>query len=467
MDVIKADFVVVGGGSGGVGAALTAARACQEKKVVLVEKNSVLGGTSTICGVNSWEPGIGGMAGLHKEIASKLLSIPKSAFTIRGSHKPTPEEPWGSYDSIRLCQYEDSLQRSGNPKGGAARFRFEPMAMSRVMRDMLLEAGVTIMTETLLTGVSHSKDRITSVICSTPQDTIKIEADHFADCTADIVLCRMAGCRTAIGEDPQSMFNEDGAPVEASNQLNGATLTFRLTPCEKGYRDKASGWIYKTEAVDWINSEYKAVSYPSFYPCGDIVINMLPTLEGADYWWGSHAELMKKATARVLIYWEYLQNKYPYYDAYRLQYIFPQMGVRESYRLRGRYILTGNDLLASFLHQPKRDEIVAFGDHPIDVHGKGHKRINELTLPYGVPYSSMLPKEYDNLIVACRGGSFSHIAGAACRLSRMMLAMGEAAGTASAMLNRGEGYSQIELSELRTRLKIRQTEDMIAGRWEI
>lgn len=464
---LKADFAVIGGGSGGVGTALTAARMCPDKKVVLVEKNSILGGTSTVCGVNNWEPGIGGMSELHKEIAERLLDIPEAAFTVRGSHTPTPKEPWGGYKAMKQCPYGDSLQRSGNPKGGAARFRFEPMAMARVMRDMLLEAGVTIIAEALLIDVSYAKDTITSVTCSTAHDTLKIEASHFADCTADIVLCRMAGCDAAIGEDPSSMFGEEDAPEEATNKLNGATMSFRLTPCEKGYRDKVSDWVYNTNAPEWINKKSKAVSYPSFYPNGDIFINMLPTMEGEDYWWSSHHERIKKAYSRVLVYWEYLQNEYSFYDGFQLKYIFPQMGVRESYRLLGRYVLTGNDLRASFLHQPKKDEIIAFGDHPIDVHGKSHKKIQELDSPYGIPYSSMLSREFDNLIIACRGASFSHIAGGACRLSRTMLAMGEAAGAATSMTGVGVGYGDIDLKKLRTRLKIKQTEEMISERWDI
>ena len=57
----------------------------------------------------------------------------------------------------------------------------------------------------------------------------------------------------------------------------------------------------------------------------------------------------------------------------------------------------------------------------------------EVREPYGIPYRCLLPKGVDNLLVACRGASFSSIAASSCRLSRTMMALGHAAGTACAL----------------------------------
>lgn len=71
-------------------------------------------------------------------------------------------------------------------------------------------------------------------------------------------------------------------------------------------------------------------------------------------------------------------------------------------------------------------------DHAIDVHGEGGGA-TELEEPYGIPYDCLLPQEYDNLIVACRGAGFSHIAASSCRLSRTMIGLCHAAGLATAL----------------------------------
>lgn len=174
---------------------------------------------------------------------------------------------------------------------------------------------------------------------------------------------------------------------------------------------------------------HNTVSCFNLYPNGEINVNMLPTVKGSDY-------IKLKASADevcrrlVYSYWNRLQNDYGM-SGYKFMYLFPMPGIRESYRLKGRYVLTENDLLTGFEHQARRDEIISLANHARDTHGSGG--CNELENPYGIPFSCMLPKEYDNLYVCCRGASFSHIAASSARLSRTMLSLGEAAAHAVIM----------------------------------
>ena len=57
----------------------------------------------------------------------------------------------------------------------------------------------------------------------------------------------------------------------------------------------------------------------------------------------------------------------------------------------------------------------------------------EVMQPYGIPFRCLLPAEIDNLAIACRGASFSSVAASSCRLSRTMMQLGQAAGTAAAL----------------------------------
>jgi hypothetical protein len=101
--------------------------------------------------------------------------------------------------------------------------------------------------------------------------------------------------------------------------------------------------------------------------------------------------------------------------------------------LLGRHVLTEHDLDAGLTGQT-HDDIITIADHCKDTHGADvHHRDRNLKQPYGVPFRSLLPREIDNLAVACRGASLSSIAASSCRLSRTMMQLGQAAGTGVAL----------------------------------
>jgi len=74
-ETVRCELAVIGGGSGGFGAALAAAR--RGVDVVLVERSDRLGGNSVRGGVNIWEPGLGG-TGFPFEIYRRLKREPKA-----------------------------------------------------------------------------------------------------------------------------------------------------------------------------------------------------------------------------------------------------------------------------------------------------------------------------------------------------------------------------------------------------
>ena len=74
--------------------------------------------------------------------------------------------------------------------------------------------------------------------------------------------------------------------------------------------------------------------------------------------------------------------------------------------------------------------------------------------PYGIPYRCLIPKGFRNLFVACRGAGFSSLAASSCRLSRTMVQLGQAAGTAAAIAHaRGLDLPEVPAGELRDRLR--------------
>lgn len=433
MEHIKTQAVVCGGGSAGFAAAYTLAKG--GIKVVLIEKNKGVGGTSVFAGVNCWEPGVAS-GNIHRELFSALSKIPNAAAvskTIPNSQLFFPESnvcdfsrcPWGLSVKDPESDYCDTLKRCISLTGGKAenyrRFQFEPKCMAEVMMSFLKKYSTAVLTETEFISSVQSGERITEIIVSHKGHEIKINADWFIDATGDILLARDAGCDTAIGTEAKDEYNEPSASKKDPTDINGISYVFRITKTnDPKYKD------FLPESAPYTEN---TISCFNLYPNGDINVNMLPTVKGSEYIkLGKNADEVCRAL--VYSYWNKLQKDYGM-SGYKFMYLFPMPGIRESYRLKGRYVLCENDLLAGSEHQSRRDEIIAIADHARDTHGSGG--CNELENPYGIPFSCLVPKEYDNLYVACRGASFSHIAASSARLSRTMLALGEAAANAVIM----------------------------------
>jgi hypothetical protein len=174
------------------------------------------------------------------------------------------------------------------------------------------------------------------------------------------------------------------------------------------------------------------VAQINHYPNGDLNVNMLPTMDGAEFLRRGYPEALAECQRRVRAHWHHLQTNYAEFREFRLHSVAPALGIRETRRVLGEYVLTQHDLLAGLSGQQHPD-IICIADHSMDTHG-GHRHASgELREPYGVPYRCLIPQGQRNLLIACRAASFSSIAASSCRLSRTMMQLGQAAGTAAAL----------------------------------
>jgi hypothetical protein len=452
MEKIKADLCIIGGGSGGFGAAIRAARQSRNRlSIVVVEQSGFLGGTSTIGGVNCWEPCISG-PGIHNELYGSLSSNPMYAGMGTYTRFGDPKGYWwGMLEIDRDMPYTRGLRRKWT-----GRFCFEPEAMSLEMENLLFACSrLKIMYHTVFTDATFNGGRIRSVVVYSAEDKkyLEIEAALFIDCSGEIVLARACGCKTAIGEDARAEYNEPSAKETPGSNMNGVTQLFRVSPCEEPHVDSLPGWVENIGAREWAYGKKPDVNINS-YPNGDLSFNILPVMEGNEYHRLPVDQRYLICRSRALMYWNVYQREVPGFDRYTFKLFSPKIGVRESYRLVGKYVLTEQDVRAGYIKQNRKEEIIAFCDHALDNHSDG-EGLEEIQLPYGVPFSSLLANEAENLAVACRGASFSHIAASTCRLSRVMIAIGEAAGTAAAIaFENNKGFHEVDVGKLRSILKI-------------
>ena len=442
METERYDLIVVGGGSGGIGAALAGARL--GLSVLLVEKGDRLGGTAVRGGVHCWEMGAGG-TGIPFDMYRRLKRIPEGAGIYSyGRHMSwwDPEkEPYRYPGGERVIdperRYIDTLQRHGAP--GLRHDRefsrrmwhgvpFEPDEYARVAEEMLAETGCCrVLKETAFVEVEAEGGWVRSMRLD---DGRIVSGDAYVDSTAGGLLCQGCGCRVLSGQEARATFGEPGAPDQANERRNGATLIYRVTAVDvPGVEPLPEG---VPEACWW--RETFPVASNNHYPNGDLNVNMLPTMEGEELAGLEYGTAYEECRRRVLAHWHYLQREYEEFRGFRLGWIAPALGVREAPRVVCERMLTENDVRAGFARQRDAD-LICIADHALDTHGRstGRQGCSELETPYGVPFRCLIPRGFANLLVACMSAGFSSIAASSCRLSRTMMQLGQAAGTAAAL----------------------------------
>lgn len=437
---IKTDVVIIGAGSGGFGAAYKLAT--EGIDALIIDKNEGFGGTSVFAGVNCWEPGVS-RQGVHQKLADILLNkyacsinrtVPnhnvEKDFYKKGfcpdldfKKQDFSKFPFG-LNVIVGGNYDETLFRS--LKMGSfleqRRFQFIPEEMSRAMMSLVSPYGnLKTAFNSVYLGCNREGDRITSIIFKSGNTEYEVSAKYFIDCSAEIALAKDAGCETSVGSEGKEKYGEPSSGPADPNGLNGVTYLFQAVR------------VKDRDHIDDIPDEYKCFDYGGWpgcvcqinvYPDSTLSVNMLPTMSGSEY-----VRLKDKADricrARVYKCWNRLQHSG--LRGWHLSRIFPMPGIREGHRLVGSYVLTEHDVRKGYKEQAKRDEFIAFADHALDIHGEGCL-MRELEQPYGIPFSCTTASNCENLFVACRGASFSHVAASSCRLSRTMMSIGEGVG---------------------------------------
>jgi len=415
-ETLTCDVCVVGGGSGGIGAALAASRAGVE--TILVEKNQFLGGTSAAAWVHSWGPSVGG-GGIPKEIF-KRMKVHPCAVSVRDYSR---------------CE----------PRIGGVSVCWEPFIFNIVVTGMLRETGKCRM---LLGGTFIKSEvenrRIKEIQVKNGSARVKVRSRIFIDSTADGDLSISSGCLFRMGEEPKSEFNEPSAPKKAGMRLNSITLIYRIRPTDK----RQVPFLPEGAGVSENLKKTALLKCPN----GDYLVNAVDMIpEGHDLFTKGYAEVMDEAMKKIILNFYYLQTEKGF-ENYVIVGVAPELGVRESRRIVGEYTLNENDILRG-KGKCKHDDIIAVTDHAIDIHGASHMLHEVPNGPYGIPYRCLIPRWCDNLLVASRAASFSHIAASSARLSRTMMTLGQAAGNAAAIAIKSKrDLRNINIKELREKL---------------
>jgi hypothetical protein len=321
---------------------------------------------------------------------------------------------------------------------------YDPSLLALVLDRLAIEAGATCLFNATLVGACVESAKVRAVEVAARGGRFWLEGHSFIDCTGDAELCVLAGAET-MGGDAEGVHQPmtlrfSMANIDLEQLRKGAPEILRLD--EGGYLECGYGEAKESPLGPRV---YKAVEdgvlaeddlgYFQFFTVNgrprELAFNAprIGDLDPLDPFQMSRAyqigrEKIHRISSFVRTYLPGCQDAY-------VGVIAPMMGIRESRRAVGDYVLSDED----HLECRKFADVIARNRYPIDIHLK--TGIDYRKFPPGewhdVPYRSLVVKGFDNLWVAGRCLSATFVAQSAVRIQPVCRAMGEAAGVAAAL----------------------------------
>ena len=397
----ETEVLVIGGGSAGVAAAVAAAR--NGTKVILVERLGYLGGLATgglIILLLTLDDGRGRqvIGGLCQEVTDRIAK--------RGAAYFPPKSEWGSEDEALVRRD----QRWGLVWGhGPHRVRYsvayDPEEFKFALNQMVEEAKVRLLLHAYACDAIVENNRVTGV-------TFQSKSGRFA------ILAKVVIDASGDGD----IFTSAGAAYESEEVLPWLWFTMGGVKNPEAAID-AGGWFFHTLGEGRVLLPWGAT---------ERITRKIDATKPEDL---TYAEL--ECRKRVMEEVDRLRREIPGFANAHLCHIADQLGITESRRLVGTYMLGRDDV-----DTPCEDVIAITG------HWTKYEAL------YYIPYRSLLPKEFSNLLVAGRCISVDHRVHHATKEIPPCIATGEAAGTAAALAVRSSIEPQyVDVKLLQQRLE--------------
>ncbi|OQA84299.1 MAG: FAD dependent oxidoreductase [Lentisphaerae bacterium ADurb.Bin242] len=397
----RPDLAVVGGGMAGVAAAVTGARL--GLKTVLVQNRFCLGGPASIecdcdadgglvCGASEWMTRDARETGVIED-----MRLTGESLFVSG---------WRNY-------------------------------WSQMLRDLCeAESNLTLLLNTEVYDVETEGSRITKLTAR----TIGSDLTHFIypetviDSSGDSFVGFEAGAEFRMGREAKSEFNERLAPAESDECTLGSSLYFRAVDVGHPVPFVPPPWAYKFED----ETPFVSRGHWDFKK---------------GYWWlecggdmntiRDNEEIYRKLLAILYGIWDHIKNHGNHgAENYAINWIAGFPGKRESRRLIGDYILKESDILEN----RNFDDAVTYGGGNVDLHPiQGFFSGNTPAGPehgilspglYQIPLRCLYSRNIDNLLMAGRNISASHVAFSSIRLMATCSAGGQAAAGAAFLMKK-------------------------------
>lgn len=414
------DILVVGGGTSGAPAAIAAGR--PGKKTLLVEQLSFLGGSAT--------------AGL----VTPLM------------HTAIPGNPSPSSINTEINDRMREIGAGARDSGGGDGW-FDPLMLPLVLEDMALQAGVEILYNTFFSDVVCEEGSVKGIIVENKGGRQVLSARRIIDATGDADVAFRAGCPCESGRHDTHINQPTSLRFEVSGidsarfgdflgslgQKSETSFPFFHTamvwngnwPLEPVFRKAVqAGDLEETDG-----NYFQAFGIPGkpsslAFNCPELE----PRIDVTNPEYQSRS--LSSGRKAIFRFFRFMKKYFPGFKNACLSRIAVMLGIRESRRILGDYVLTGRDIL-SF---QKFDDAISRSNYPVDIHGApldyGDIQIPDLPESdrfYEIPYRCLVPKSMENLLIAGRCISADFVAQSSSRIQPTCRGLGEAAGIASSI----------------------------------
>ncbi|MDR3209234.1 MAG: FAD-dependent oxidoreductase [Oscillospiraceae bacterium] len=412
----ETDVIVVGGGPGGVAAAVSAARA--GARVVLIERYGHLGGMAT-GGLVNIIPNLASIYGEHliggfcQEFIDRLAA--------RGAANFPPQACWGKHDPAEVEKYLKAnmmhfyIRRSTD---GEYVVLYSAVVDPEVAKDelntMVLESGAELLLHTWVTEPILDGNRVVGVVTESKSGRQALRAKVVIDCSGDGDLLPKTGTETDEYMVPGSriaqfgwvywLCNVDLARYDAFK--DGEPERYKAAADELAARGGSAffsrGLLEHQAGVVWVH-------------------NLVGSLHQCDIEEMTYIDTT--ARRQAVKNWELLKAHMPGFEKSFIMLSSPQLGTSGGRRIVGEYYLTADDMDSD---APFEDTIAVFADND-----RG-----DMSLQYPrtyIPYRALVPKGVEGLLVACRAFSSDYEFQEFFNLIPHCMCLGQAAGAAAAI----------------------------------
>lgn len=388
------DVVIAGSGPAGICAAVAAAR--EGVDVALIERYGVVGGNLSVGHVG---PILGMVSkGTMRDEVVSLLGVDKN-------------------DMIGEIGVAHDMERA-----------------KRVLADFVNMENITVYLQNTVSDVIMDGDTVKGLIISGKEGLSAVMGKIVIDCTGDADVAFLSGVPTEKGR-------EDGL-------MQPVTLEFTLTGIDE---DKAIVCIGDVDEVQFNGKRFldyckecaengelppalaavrlHRTSTPGERQVNTTQLNRIDSTKTEDLF---KAEVELRNQIKIIT--DFCKSHLPGYENCKVSSSGTTMGVRESRRIVGEYVMKVEDVAEGRRFQ---DAIVHKAEFIVDIHnpngaGQAEAKI-QYSKPYDIPYRAFVPLVVQGLLVAGRCISGTHKAHASYRVMSICMAMGQAVGIASAL----------------------------------
>ena len=395
----EVDVLVAGGGPAGLAAAIAAARA--GTRTLLIEQTNCLGGVATSGGHN------------HMSVYTRT----------GGGDRIVGGIPW----EIARRTAEEGF---GVLAGGCIDYELEPM--KRLLDRMAADAGVALLYHTFYCETLVENNRAIGAVIRNKTGRTVVLAGRIIDCTGDGDAAATAGCAFEVGRPSDHacqpttlMFTLGGLDYEKLRAFRGDDWQLRDVWAKaqadgvmEPFQNQIMGWWWTPTRPAELGINFTHMTGVDSTKAEDLTA---ATIEGR-----------RQAAHALKVYRRYI----PGMENAVILSTAPMLGLRESRRILGEVVVTEEDIKAARAWP----DSIGMGSFFIDVHaltGPGMEDAvvwrPEAGFAYQMPYRMLVPLEVENLLVAGRCVSCTHVALGSLRVMAQCGVMGEAAGVAAAM----------------------------------